>query len=93
MFLGWGIDAPNYSDYKNRDVKGKIVMVLSGEPTNKGINLITNSTETSEWSQNWRKKVEVAREKRGKNAIYCIERCAKHGRLCLETIHRAGLYS
>ncbi|MBK6610881.1 MAG: M28 family peptidase [Sphingobacteriales bacterium] len=64
VFLGWGIDAPNYSDYKNRDVKGKIVMVLSGEPTNKkGINLITNSTETSEWSQNWRKKVEVARQK------------------------------
>ena len=36
VFAGYGIDAPEYgyNDYQNLDVKGKIVLVLDGEPSN-----------------------------------------------------------
>jgi Zn-dependent M28 family amino/carboxypeptidase len=32
VFVGYGIDAPGRDDYKGMDVKGKIVVVLSGAP-------------------------------------------------------------
>ncbi|MBK9487785.1 MAG: hypothetical protein IPO07_02565 [Haliscomenobacter sp.] len=35
VFLGFGIDAPEYSDYKGVDVAGKLVVVYDGEPMHK----------------------------------------------------------
>ena len=35
IFVGYGIDDPNYSDYKNIDVKGKVVVAIGGEPKDK----------------------------------------------------------
>ena len=33
--LGYGIEADNYSNYKNIDVSGKVVFIRSGEPKNR----------------------------------------------------------
>ncbi len=64
LFLGYGIDDPKYNDYKGAKVKGKTVMVLASEPMKKnGKYYISGDDEPSEWSSNWRKKIEVAREK------------------------------
>ncbi|MGB1205056.1 MAG: M28 family peptidase [Chitinophagales bacterium] len=64
LFLGYGIEDDKYNDYKNQDVKGKTVMILMSEPTLKnGSYLINNSPEPSEWTMNWRKKVQIADEK------------------------------
>ncbi|TAE01041.1 MAG: M28 family peptidase [Bacteroidetes bacterium] len=70
VFVGFGIDDPAYSDYKNIDVKGKIVVIVGGEPKNeKGIFLITKTTEKSKWTGG--KKQKLAMEK-GAVAIFQI---------------------
>ncbi|WP_347173382.1 M28 family peptidase [Polaribacter uvawellassae] len=51
VYAGYGIDDDKYSDYKNLDVKGKIVVVRGGEPTDKaGNNVITGDKKASKWS-------------------------------------------
>lgn len=62
-FLGYGIDEPNYSDYKGVDVKGKVVMILSGEPFSKdSISYISNQKKPSLWTSYYKLKPEKARE-------------------------------
>jgi len=51
VFMGYGIDDEKYSDYKNVNVEGKIVVVLEGIPEGKNID--------NSWG-NWRKKLEFA---------------------------------
>ncbi|WP_400078460.1 M28 family peptidase [Winogradskyella sp. R77965] len=51
IYVGYGIDADNYSDYKNIDVKGKIVLVKAGEPKDAEGNYITSgTTEDTKWT-------------------------------------------
>lgn len=71
VFCGYGIDDSKYSDYKNVDVKGKIVMVLAGEPMRKGKSVITKTKEYSPWSLNWRMKLQAAKD-HGAKAIFII---------------------
>lgn len=51
VFAGYGIDAETHSDYKNLDVKGKVVLIKAGEPKDSDGNYITSgSTEKTNWS-------------------------------------------
>ncbi len=73
IFLGYGIDDENYSDYKGVDVKGKVIMIYQNEPLSKdSVSYITQKRTYSEWSLNWRKKLETAKRK-GVKAILFIE--------------------
>lgn len=47
VFLGYGINDPKYDDYKGRDVKGKVVMVLSREPEQDSTSYITGNKKLS----------------------------------------------
>ncbi|HEY8366283.1 MAG TPA: M28 family peptidase [Bacteroidia bacterium] len=72
-FAGYGINDKNsgYNDYKNLDVKGKVVIVLEDEPINKaGISRITGTYELSEWSQ--RRNIKSA-EAKNQGAIALIQ--------------------
>lgn len=61
VFAGFGIDAPNYSDYKKTSVSGQVVFVLEGEPVDKDGNyLLTGKKEPGEWSNSWRLKTDAA---------------------------------
>ncbi len=61
VFAGYGVDSEKYSDYKDIDVKGKIVMILEDEPYDKkGRSLVTKKKTESEWSYSWKKKYETA---------------------------------
>lgn len=61
VFLGYGIDDPKYSDYEGVNVEGKVIMIYKDEPINKkGKSHITGTKELSEWSTDWRRKLEVA---------------------------------
>ena len=54
VFLGYGIDeAGGYSDYRDAgDVRGKVAVVLSGEPFGKtGRSAVTGTADTSAWSR------------------------------------------
>jgi hypothetical protein len=68
IFLGYGIDDPLYNDYNGIDVKDKIVMVMNGEPVYNEKSLLTQTNTLSEWTTDWRKKVETATGK----GVKCI---------------------
>lgn len=65
VFLGYGIDDETYSDYKDKDVKDKVVLIRSGEPKNEdGTYAISGTTQPSNWSsmrQEYRAKSDAAR--------------------------------
>ncbi|MCB0661404.1 MAG: M28 family peptidase [Saprospiraceae bacterium] len=72
-FLGYGIDDPAYSDYNGNKVKGKVIIIYSGEPKGKDGNyLISGNSTASDWSNDFRKKLLVAKEK-GAAAVIIID--------------------
>ncbi len=51
VYAGYGIEDENYSDYKDLDVKDKVVFIKAGEPKNPdGTYIISGSTEPSKWT-------------------------------------------
>ncbi len=51
VFVAYGIDNENYTDYANVDVKGKLVLMKFGEPQNAdNTYVITGTKEASGWS-------------------------------------------
>ncbi|TXD84784.1 M28 family peptidase [Subsaximicrobium wynnwilliamsii] len=50
VYAGYGIDAKNYSDYTDLDVKGKVVLVKAGEPKDENGNYVTSGdTKNTKW--------------------------------------------
>lgn len=88
LFLGYGIQDGNYNDYKDIDVKNKVVMVLQGEPYSKdSLSLITGKKTNSVWSSYYKVKPEKAREKGVKVLLVIIdsvERDVKNNKSRLE---------
>ena len=74
LFLGYGIDDAKYSDYKNVDVKGKVIMINRGEPINKdSISYISGQKIPSSWSDaDLVQKLNTAKEK-GVKLVLIIE--------------------
>ena len=63
LFLGYGIESEIYNDYKDQDVRGKVLLVLNGEPRNKkGKSLITETKTPSVWTTSNTKKSITASE-------------------------------
>ena len=81
VYAGYGIDDEKYSDYRGLDVKGKIVVIKSGEPTDKdGNNIITGNTEASKWSggrQELASKRDAAKDQGAKAIFFVHERFFK----------------
>jgi hypothetical protein len=61
VFLGYGIDDEQYSDYKGKDVKGKVLLIMDGEPEKNGKSLITGADTPSDWSVDMDKKLKAAK--------------------------------
>lgn len=73
VFLGYGIEDPKYNDYKGVDVNGKTILIYKDEPVNgQGISFLTGSKELSNWSSDWRKKLEVAHQ-HGVSTVLIVE--------------------
>jgi hypothetical protein len=52
IFAGYGIDTVQYSDYKNIDVRGKVILICEREPkTDSNHFLITGTSTKSPWSR------------------------------------------
>ena len=78
QFLGYGIQDLSYNDYKNVDVKNKVVMILSGEPFSKdSLSLITRKKTKSLWSTYNRLKIEKARENEVRALLIVVDDVAK----------------
>lgn len=64
IFLGYGIDDAQYSDYKGVDVKGKTILIYGGEPRRSdGRSYLTDTDGDSEWTTDVRKKLRTAQAK------------------------------
>lgn len=50
VWVGYGIEDENYSDYQQLNVKGKIVVFFLGEPKANGLFLVTGTKSGSKWS-------------------------------------------
>ncbi len=63
VFAGYGVDDPKHHDYEGLDVNGKAVMIYEGEPVDKkGKYCITGTKEPSQWSQDWKLKMQAAKD-------------------------------
>lgn len=61
VFVGYGISEESYDDYAGIDVKGKVLLMLTGEPQKDEENYWLSGDETrSSWSVDWRKKTQHA---------------------------------
>jgi len=73
VFVGFGIESEKYNDYAKAEVAGKAVVFYNGEPmTKEGKSLLTGSEFRSNWSLDWRKKVQLAKQK-GAIAVFIID--------------------
>jgi hypothetical protein len=74
VFAGYGIDTDGYNDYQGLDVKGKVVMVLDGEPFSKdGKSYVSGEQKAGEWTTEWRNKRDAATD-RGAIAIIVVKK-------------------
>ena len=84
IFVGYGIDDPKYSDYNDKDVKGKIVVVSGGEPLNKDEDYFINGNNKSKWS-NSREEISLKKnvaKRKGALAMILVD----------ESLHRKYRY-
>jgi len=76
VYAGYGIDHEKSNDYENLDVKGKIVIVKSGEPKDKAGNyLVSGTKEISKWS-NGRQSISAKRnaaKENGAKALFFMD--------------------
>ncbi len=74
VYVGYGIEDEKYSDYKDIDVKGKLVLIKAGEPKNEdGSYVLSGSSEPSIWSnmsQAIDKRTALAKDKGAVGMLY-----------------------
>lgn len=74
IYVGYGIEEDEYSDYEGLELKDKIVLVKSGEPKNTdGTYKISGSNEASIWSnmsESLSKRIQLAKDKGAKGILY-----------------------
>ena len=83
VFAGHGIADADYNDYTGLDVAGKVVVILDKEPYGKdGLSKLTDKKRPSEWSLNYRKKIDAAIERDAAALLVVVENIDKKiGRL------------
>ena len=62
-FVGYGIDEKNYNDYKGKNLKGKIAVMVTGEPKLGDNYLVSGTDKASRWGFSTPMKVNAAKEK------------------------------
>ncbi|MFK7748486.1 MAG: M28 family peptidase [Kordia sp.] len=77
IYLGYGIDDEKYSDYKDMDVEGKILLFKMGEPANAdGTFLLSGTEENSKWGnvrQGASAKILAAKERKAKGVLFYVD--------------------
>jgi hypothetical protein len=68
VFAGFGIEGDDYDNLKKLDVKGKVAVILDGEPQLGGKYTLTGTDQPSEWSKGFEKKTS-ALQKKGARAV------------------------
>ncbi|MEO6313572.1 MAG: M28 family peptidase [Chitinophagaceae bacterium] len=71
VFAGYGISDEKYDDYAGKDVKGKVIVIFSGEPKANGLYYISGTRAYSAWTYpgGLSKKIALARQRGAVAAI------------------------
>jgi hypothetical protein len=74
VYAGYGIEEDSYSDYRNLDVEGKIVLIKTGEPMDQdGTYVISGTNKSSVWSdmsESIEKKTQILVGKGARGILY-----------------------
>lgn len=74
VYVGYGIDEENYSDYSNIEVEGKVVLMKFGEPRNNDGTYVLSGTDEQSAYSNMSEAIglrqEAAREKGAAGLLY-----------------------
>lgn len=74
VYVGYGIEDENYSDYQGMDIAGKLVLMKTGEPMNaNGTYIISGSSDKSIWSnmsESLGKRLQLAEDKGALGVLY-----------------------
>ena len=72
IFLGYGIESDQFTNYKKTDIDGKAVIMYGGEPRHAdGRSIITGSESMSAWTTDPMKKIQLAKSK-GARVVFVI---------------------
>jgi Peptidase family M28 len=63
IFAGYGIEDKNYDDYAGKEVKGKLVVIFSGEPKSGDNFLVSGTQQPSAWGRSINRKAVLANQK------------------------------
>nr|MBS0037569.1 M28 family peptidase [Saprospiraceae bacterium] len=73
VFVGYGIDDEKYQDLPYGEFRGKVALVMAGEPKDENGNyLLTGTEEPSDWSTSIQLKLEAAAQ-RGFDCVLFVE--------------------
>lgn len=70
VFAGYGISDNSYNDYAGKDVKGKLVVIVNGEPKVNDQYLVSGTDKPSRWGYSINMKAAKAKELGAKGIIY-----------------------
>ncbi|MFD1871154.1 M28 family peptidase [Hymenobacter bucti] len=71
VFVGYGIEQGPYSDYAGRDVQGKDLVMLLGEPrTAEGKSVLSDDGSATKWSVDFRAKAALAAQKGARSVFF-----------------------
>ncbi len=74
VFVGYGIEEGKESHYAGANVRGKVVVMWQGEPTDNGVSRLTGNSTRSTWSTDVNRKLRLAKEKGATAAILISDR-------------------
>ena len=72
VFVGYGIEDKDFTDFEKVDIKDKIVVAFEGEPRlSDGTYLLSGTSEMSKWSKDnsWKEKMNLAKSKGAKGLL------------------------
>jgi Zn-dependent M28 family amino/carboxypeptidase len=71
IFVGYGIEQGTYSDYTGRDVQGKDLIMLLGEPhTAEGKSVLSPDGTPTKWGVDFRAKASLAAQKGARSVVF-----------------------
>jgi Peptidase family M28/PA domain len=93
VFAGYGISSKNYDDYAGLNVKGKIAVIVNGEPKKDSIYIVSgNKQYTGEWTRDIKGKL-VNAYKHGASGVLLIDPAAeKFERIRADESKKSKLY-
>ena len=74
VFVGYGIEQGDYSDYAGRDVRGQDLIMLLGEPHNAaGKSVLSPDGSPTKWGVDFRAKAALAAEKGARSVFFVTQ--------------------